>query len=188
MIKMKDFFQWEGWNAISSICQILIALFALIAICITVNQISGKSKAKLDMSIKFGLGIKREKNSERIFPGFCILISNLGMAPIYISECGVEFFHGRKSKKGFFLSDELFVLQPGECITKSITNFDILIPELDDRISLHDKAKLYIKDGTGKTFYKKTKLDYAEFKFEFEKFVKRAEKSNARNITIISCK
>lgn len=183
---MSNFLQWEGWTAVSSICQILIALFALTAICITINQISGKANAKLGMSLQFGLGLLKCNEEMKIAPGFSIHIANLGMAPVYISQCGVEFFRGKTSKTGLFLTDEPFVLQPGECVTKSMSHLEVLIPEFDDKVSLSDKVKIYAKDGTGRTFYKKTEFDYAGFKFEFEKFVKRAEESNTGNINRVN--
>lgn len=175
---MSDFLQWEGWAAVSSICQIFIALFALIAICITLKQISSKSNARLDMSLNFGLGALRYDDVIKVTPGFSIHIANLGMAPVYISECGIEFFQGKKSKTGLFLTDEPFMLQSGECATKSMHHLEGLIPEFDDKVSLHDKVKIYAKCGTGKIYYKETEFDYAGFKFEFEKFVKRAGNSN----------
>lgn len=71
-------------------------------------------------------------------------------------------------------------MQSGENIIKSMSHLDALIPKFDDEVSLHDKVKIYVKSGTGKTFYKETDFDYAAFKFEFEKFVKRAEESNSK--------
>lgn len=179
---MSNFLQWEGWTAVSSICQILIALFALIAICITINQISGKVNPKLGMSLQFGLGMLKYSEKLEVTPGVCILIANLGMAPVFISECGVEFFQGKTFKTGLFVTNEPFVLQPGECVTKSMHHLEFLMPEFDDKVSLRDKVRIYAKDGAGRTFYKKTEFDYAGFKFEFEKFVKRAKESNERSI------
>lgn len=99
---MSIFLQWGGWTAVSSICQIFIALFALIAICITISQISSKANAKLGMSLKFGLDAVKFGEEIKVVPGFSIHIANLGMAPIYVSECGIEFFQGKTSKTGLF--------------------------------------------------------------------------------------
>lgn len=182
VVQMSDFLQWEGWNAVSSICQIFIALFAFMAICITISQISGKANAKLGVFFKFGLGLEKSGAEVKVVPGISIHIANLGMAPIYISECGIEFFQGKTSKTGFFLTEEPFVLQSGENIVKSMSHLEMLLPEFDDKVSLHDKVRIYVKSGTGKTIYKKTDFDYASFKFEFEKFVKRADESNSKKV------
>ena len=87
---MIDFFSWEGWEAVSSICQVFMSIFAFIAICITIKQISSKSKAKLGMSFKVGLGVVEVNEETQIIPGFSMQIVNLGMAPVYITECGIE--------------------------------------------------------------------------------------------------
>lgn len=178
---MSTFFTWEGWNAISSICQLFIAMFAFIAICITVRQISSKSKLKLNMKLNFGLGIYQHNNESKVVPGISISIANLGMAPVYISSCGIEFVHNKSSNPGLFITDEPFVLQSGECVTKSMIHPDAFFEELDNEVSFHDKARIYVVSGTEKIFYKKTDFDYASFKFEFQKVNKKVMESNNSN-------
>ena len=71
-----------------------------------------------------------------------------------------------------------FVLQPGECEIKSMTHFRKVVDDIEDKISLRDTVKMFVVDGAGKTYYKKTGYDYESLKFEFEKMEKRANKGN----------
>ena len=43
---------------------------------------------------------------------------------------------------------------------------------------MRDTVKMFVVDGAGKTYYKKTDYDYESLKFEFEKMEKRANKGN----------
>lgn len=175
---MIDFFSWEGWEAVSSICQVFMSIFAFIAICITIKQISSKSKAKLGMSFKVGLGVVEVNEETQIIPGFSMQIVNLGMAPVYITECGIEISKSKNSNPGLYFSMTPFVLQPGECEIKSMTHFRKGVDDIEDKISLRDTVKMFVVDGAGKTYYKKTGYDYESLKFEFEKMEKRANKGN----------
>lgn len=178
---MNSFWKWEGWTAVSSICQILIMLFAFIAIMITIKQISGKSNAKINASLKFGWGAYRCDGGLESVPGINISIANLGMAPVFISECGIEFLHSKTLKPGILVTGEPFVLQSGECVDKSMPYIQQILSELDNEVSLHDKARIYVTCGTGKTYYSEIKFDYAGFKFEYEKILKRTNKTMKQN-------
>lgn len=174
---MKEFMTWYGWNAVNSICQVCIVLLSLTAIFIALKQISSKSKARLSTSLGFGLGIARQNGVNEVVPGMNITIANLGMAPIFISTCGVKFFDGKKEKAGIFIPGNSFMLQPGESSLKSMPHLELLIPGINDKVSLHDRVFIFVEYGGKKVYYAETKYDYAGFKFEYDKILKRAKQS-----------
>lgn len=175
---MKEFMTWYGWNAVNSICQVCIVLLSITAIFIALKQISSKSKARLSTSLGFGMGIARQNGVNEVVPGMNVTIANLGMAPIFISACGVKFFDGKKEKSGISMPVDSFMLQPGESSLKSMPHLELLIPKINDEVSLHDKVFIFVEYGGKKFYYAETKFDYAGFKFEYDKILKRAEEAN----------
>ena len=81
----------DNYDLINSICQIVVAFAAVAALFLTCRQFSGRAKARLKAKTRFVIG---EKQNREFFVAIRISIVNLGMAPVYISETGIQLWSG----------------------------------------------------------------------------------------------
>lgn len=169
----------KGLDIFNCIFQGIIAVAAVIAICITINQVGGKTKVELKIRPEFRLN---QTNEGIFFVELGLHIVNLGMAPIFVSSCGVQLWERRKEKCTIRISDESFVLKSGvSTIVYGEYNYD----KINDIASLNDKVRIYAVCQMDKTYYEKKKYSYEELKHECEKKSKRVERENQRTEKMI---
>ncbi len=185
MIDLNAFFTWDGWNAINSITQMLLAFAAFFTIIYALHKDKSYLKPKLSLDYKIGMGLWKSNKTEEvsIIVGVAISIWNMGISPIYIADCGIQFGKG-KDKPGFMCNiNEPLLLNSGETKTASISHLNLLFPEVEKegKIRSTDKVVIYVKTGTGAEFFKETSHNYASFKFEYEQKCKQARKRNNSN-------
>lgn len=177
-------FDWllnkNGLDIINCIFQGIIAGAAVFAICITIKQVSGRAKVNLKIRPEFRLNKMKE---EPFFVELGLRIVNLGMAPIFVSSCGIQLWEYRKEKRTIRISDKSFVLQPG---TSTIVYGEYDFDMINDIASLHDKVHIYAVCQMDKIYYDKKKYSYGEFKFECEKINKLVEKEKQRTEKILT--
>lgn len=161
---------WDVLDILNCLFQGVIAIAAVVAIWITVKQISGRANVNLKMKTEFRLNETREGE---FFVELVIHMVNLGMAPVYISSSGVQLWEHRKPKFKMRLSDDSFVLKSGE--SRSVCG-QYKSEMLDDKASLHDKVRIYAVCQMDKVFYEKKSCSYDEFQHECEKIRKRVDK------------
>lgn len=157
-------------NLLNCIFQGIIATAAVVAIWITIKQISGKASIHLKMKTEFRLN---EATGGNLTVELVIHMVNLGMAPVYVSSSGIQLWKRNKQKLKMRISNETFVLQSGEMRTVS---GQYMSEMMDDRASLHDKIRIYAECQMDKVFYDRKKYPYDEFQHEFEKKRKRIDK------------
>lgn len=171
-----SFIKGNELNYMNCFFQFIIALCAVIAICITIQQISSKTKINLKMKMAFRLNkIENDKTIVELE----IKIVNMGMASVYITACGIQLRKHRKKKPKVAISDKLFRLKPGEHISV-VGEYpgDII----DDSSSTYDRVYMYVESQLGKMYYyNKDIMRYEEFWHQYQKFKKRADKDNEKN-------
>lgn len=163
-------------NIINALCQIIIAVAAIVAIIITIKQIQSKKKSNISVSYSVALGLAERKNGDHeIIEGLNIRIRNLGIAPIYYSGCGIMFVKDRKPKKktnypGIMIAEldtrHNGMLKPGDSVlecTQIIDEF-ILIIEKENQILNNYKVYIYVNLCNGKNCYWNTGDTYINFK------------------------
>lgn len=179
---MQNILNWEGLNFINTITQVVIALSAIIAIIITISQVRYKAKANIKGYYKCALGaIKQDiTNKIEVIAGVNIKIVNLGLAPVYIEYCGLKFVGKIKEKNypGIMTTSSIICIKPGESYDGTIPYMNLLLDDIDDKVALHDKVYVYAQLCNGKEHIWRTDDDYAAFKHECRKMIKRAEESN----------
>ena len=78
-------------NIINTISQTIIAFSAIIAIIITLKQIGNRKNPKMILEYYCGIGM----SAKNIFvPDITIKMINVGISPIYIEYCGIDFPKG----------------------------------------------------------------------------------------------
>lgn len=157
-------------DILNCIFQGIIAIAAVVAIWITLKQISSRANVNLKMKTEFRLNETKEGD---FFVELVIHMVNLGIAPIYISSSGVQLWEHRKPKFKMRISDESFVLESGA--SKSVSG-QYISEMMDDKASLSDKVRIYVVCQMDKIFYEKKECSYAEFQHECEKIRKRVDK------------
>lgn len=84
-------------NVTNTLCQVIVAVAAIVAIIITFKQIQSKKKSNLRVSYSFGLSLMaKEDGTREIFEGLNIKIRNVGIAPAYYDDCGIMFVKNKK--------------------------------------------------------------------------------------------
>lgn len=96
-----QFLKWEGWTAVNSLSQMFIALLALVAICITLNQVGNRKQYKIDLEVDI-----KEPNDQQIM--LELFVFNFGIAPLYIRNCWVWDCKSKNNKKK---ERDLFVIE-----------------------------------------------------------------------------
>lgn len=175
---MSTFLHWEGWTAVNGICQILISLFAFIAICITVCQIGNRRRVSID--IKSSLKIVRRNETETTV-GIVFEIFNYGLSPIFMKTCWLGF---RKNTIAYSDSALMCPMQkefihPGECKEFGAAIQSDVIRVIEQKVRYHDTLYVFVESGIGKVKRFKANMDYSEFKFEFERLEKIKEKTTS---------
>ncbi len=131
-------------NLINTISQMLIATSSIVAIVIAIRQIRNKGKANLNLSYAHKMGLYQHTNSEKleVIAGVSIKVINLGLSPIYIEHCGLQFISKRKdlNRPGIMTEYNIIKINPGESFDGSIPHVEILLDKLDDKVSLHDES------------------------------------------------
>jgi hypothetical protein len=153
----------HGLDLINCVCQIIMALAAVIAICITVKQVSGKSKVHLRATTEFRIN---ERHNHTFYVELILNVVNLGMAPVYMSEVGIQLWDGRREKWKMRISTDPIVIMPGD-IAKISGEYDTEM--MDDHATLRNKVCVYVKCQLDRFWFEKVKTPYAEFKHESEK-------------------
>ncbi|MDE5539314.1 MAG: hypothetical protein K2J20_02370, partial [Bacilli bacterium] len=97
-----------------------------------------------------------------------------------IEYCGLKFVNKVKKEDspGIMTTSDIVCIHPGESYDGSIPYIKLLLDDIDDKVSLHDKVYVYAQLCNGKEYSRKTDEDYASFKHECIKMIKRAEESN----------
>lgn len=167
---MAVFFQWEGWTAISSICQVLIALFAFLAILITITQIGNRKKVSLGVDFKLGL-VKSGKDEHTQVIATVFEIWNYGLSPIFVKSCwlGFEKKLKRNSPNALVAPIEKSFIQPGEYKIYATGLEPSILNELEQRVKYSGKLYIFLENGVGSIKIIPCKMSYPEFKFEYEK-------------------
>ena len=182
---MSNILNWEGLNFVNTISQVVIAAAAIIAIIITISQVRYRGKANIKGYYKCALGAIRHDVSNKIevVAGVNIKIINLGLSPVYIEYCGLKFIGKTKLKNypGIMTTSDIVCINPGESYDGSIPYIKLLLHDIEDKVSLHDNVYVYVQLCNGKEHNWKTGDDYAAFKHECMKMIKRAEESNRKN-------
>lgn len=159
-------------NVLNCFFQCIIAVAAVVAIWITIKQISGKGSIHIKLKTKFDLKLNDDNRKEVVL---VIHMVNLGMAPVYISSCGIELYKHKHKKYKMRVFDNPFVLKPG--YSKMVSGY-YLSGEMDDKASLRDKVRIYLICQMDKVYYEKKRYNYDEFKHEYEKVLKRIDEKN----------
>lgn len=163
-------------NLINTVSQIIMAISAIIAIIIAIKQIRYSGRTKLKGYYKCGVGAIKNETTNQIekVVGINIKIINLGLAPVYIEYCGIEFIGEIKNKDypGLMTASDIIKINPGESSNNPIFCVDILLDDIDNKVSLHDKVYVYAKLCDGKILRWKTTDDYSSFKHEYMKVTK----------------
>lgn len=179
---MSNILSCEALNFINTISQVVIALSAIIAIIITIKQVRYRGKANIKGYYKCALGVIRDNTSNKseVVAGVSIQIVNLGLSPVYIEYCGLKFIGKIKNKNypGIMTTSDIVRINPGESYNGSIPYIELLLNDIDDKVSLHDKVYIYAQLCNGKEHSWETGEDYAMFKYECVKMIKRAKESN----------
>lgn len=171
MIKKIDWiFTGNGLEVLNCFFQFVIAGAAVVAIWITIKQISGRAKPNLKMKTEFRLS---EARSGQFIVELVIHMVNMGMAPVYVSSCGVQLWEHRKLKYKMKISDDSFVLKSGE---SRIVCGEYRGKSMNDKASLHDKVRIYAICQLDKVCYERKEWIYDEFKHEYEKINERVNK------------
>lgn len=157
-------------NILNCFFQGIAAVATVVGIWIAVKQISGKAKANLKMKTEFKLN---ETTLEGDYVELVIHLVNLSMAPVYISELGIQLWEKRKLKYTMRIFNIPFVLASGQ--SKAVSG-QYISEMIDDRASLHDEVKIYAICQMDKIYYEKKTIAYDEFKHESEKISKRLDK------------
>lgn len=146
---------------INCMCQIVVASTAVIALILTYRQFSGKAKVKLKAKTTFFID---ENGNGEFVVAIRISIVNLGMAPAYISETGIQGSYGKR-KWSYCTSIDPIVIKPGNIVHISgFFDYDTV----EDRARLNDKVSVYAKCQLDKYWHDKEKIRYDEFKRSFE--------------------
>lgn len=153
----------QGIALITCICQIIVTGSAIVAIIITLKQVSGKTKVKLRATTEFRIN---ERVNHAFYVELVLHIVNLGMAPVYISESGVQLWDGKNQKWSMRISMYPIVIKPGD-IAHISGEYDCEM--MDDHAALHNKVSVYAKCQLDRYWFEKAKVPYAEFKYESEK-------------------
>lgn len=169
-IKMEDFWGWEGWNTISSICQIFLVLFSAVSIFITIFQIKHRRKLKMKVNIKTAK-IKEIENISRYgvkqicsnkITEFSIL--NYGMDRIYIECCWAGTSKG-KNKNSPFRGAEVMIekfIEPGEryYLEKNLVKelLQSVYSKSERNHFYGNEMYFYVRSGTGEINTIKTRL------------------------------
>lgn len=160
-------------DLINCLCQIAVACAAVIALFLTCRQFSGRAKARLKAKTRFVIG---EKQNREFFVAVQISIVNLGMAPVYISEAGIQLWDGNRKKWSMCTSLDPIVIKPGNIVHVS-GEYDFEM--MEDHATLHDKVSVYAKCQLDRCWIDKQRVSYADFNHEYEK-VKRSLPENDR--------
>jgi hypothetical protein len=158
---------------INCLCQFWVACTATVALVLTYRQFSGKAKARLKAKIRFFIG---EKQNNEFFVAIRISVVNLGMAPVYISETGIQLWDGNRKKWSMCTSLDPIVIKPGNIVHVS-GEYDFEM--MEDHATLHDRVSVYAKCQLDRCWIDKERVSYAEFNHEYEK-VKRSLPENNR--------
>lgn len=154
----------EHWiDLINCACQIIVAVAAVVAIIITLQQVSGKSKVKLKATTKFQIN---ERHDHTFCVELVLYIVNLGMAPVYISESGIQLWDNRKEKWQMIVSKDPIIIKPGDIAEISCEYNSELV---DDHAALRDTVSVYAKCQLDRCWFDKSRIPYGEFKHESEK-------------------
>ena len=182
LFDLDAFFSWDGWNAINSLTQLLLACAAFFTIAYALNKDKSYTKPKLNMNYKIGMSLWKSNTSNEtsVIAGVTIYMWNMGVSSIYITDCGIQFGKG-KDKPGFMcMIKEPILLNPGQKETASIYHLDLLFPDFEKEVKIKptDKAVIYVKTGTGVELYKEIEHNYASFKYEYEQISNKAKEQN----------
>lgn len=180
---MYIFLKTEILNIINTLSQLVIAISAVVAIVIAIKQTRYKRKANIKGN--YACVLTMNKYNAEVVSIIGIQIINFGLSPVYIEYCGIEFAEKIKNKNnlGFATSSGVICIKPGESCKDNIPLDECVINEINDKVSIHDKVYVYAKLCNGKIQRWKTKDDYATFKHEAEKMIKRAKESNNKIVT-----
>lgn len=178
---MHIFFSEEVLYFINTVSQLVIAISAVVAIIIAIKQTRYKGKANIKGYYKCKLGMIEHNDSKEleVVSGISIKIINLGLSPVYIENCEIEFAKKIRNKNnpGFMTVSDVVCIKPGESYIGSIPLKEFIIDDINDKVSIHDKVYVYAQLCNGKIRKWKTKVDYASFKHEAEKIIRRARES-----------
>lgn len=163
-------------NVTNTLCQVIVAVAAIVAIIITFKQIQSKKKSNLRVSYSFGLSLMaKEDGTRKIFEGLNIKIRNVGIAPAYYDDCGIMFVKNKKdlSRKehiGICIAqldeEHKGTLKPGDSVTEStiITDEFVSLFQKEHQVLNDDKVYIYVNLCNGKKLYWDTGDTYIKFK------------------------
>lgn len=174
--------EWNILDFVNTISQVVIALCAIIAIVITIRQVRYIGKANIKGYYRCALGAIEYNDSKEIevVAGVNIKIINMGLSPVYIEYCGLEFIGKERNSDypGIMTTSEVVCINPGESYDGTISHIELLLDKIDDEVSLHDRVYVYVQLCNGEEQKWKTDDDYATFKHECTKMINRAEEEN----------
>lgn len=167
-------------NVINNICQVVMAISSVIAIVIAIMQIRYRRKPNLKLSYSYAMGLHKNSNKQEIIAGISVKIINLGLSPVYIEYCGLQFVNKEKkfNSPGIMTEYNVVKIAPGESFSGSIPHVELLLNNLENEVALHDKMYIYVQLCNGKTYKVRTNEDYASFKHEFLKVAKKVSNKN----------
>lgn len=156
---VEDFFKWEGWTAISSICQVLIALFAFVAICITLCQIGNRKKMRIDIKLSTQRANIPERTNEKVAE-MTVEIFNYGLSPIFIKGCWISFYKKKVTRvdNAFVFEIDKEFIRPGECKTFKGTFTSEDRWRIGKEAADDDYIYVFIESGIGKIKRIKTSI------------------------------
>lgn len=162
------FFQWDGWTAISSICQVLITLAAFWAVLITLRQIGNRKKVSLDIDFTLKI-VNRSKDDKTKIIATVLEIWNYGLSPIFIKSCwfGFEKNLKRTSPNALVVPIERTFINPGEYKIFATGLNRFILSELGQRVKRSGKLYVYIENGVGTTKRVPFKTDFSKFLLEY---------------------
>ena len=161
----------NGWQIVNAIVQNVIAMSAWVTIILTKQQVSSTTKVKLKMYTEFQTSVENGKAVVEIV----LHIINLGMASVYIEEWGIALQRYRGKNCNMSISKELFELEPGKPYEVSCY---YPINTINDKASLRDKVRIYVRCRLGEIYYSKQKFPYYEFKHDYQKIMESVDSAN----------
>jgi len=168
-----DFCLWVGWTAVSSICQILIALLAFVAIIITISQIGNYKKISIGAELSLKIVNSSQCKGEKVI-ATVLEIYNLGRAPIFIKSCWLGFKKNtmRDTSDALILPIEKGFLQPGEYKVYANGIPHNIIDALSSKAKFESEMYVFLENGMGKTKVINCGMSYPKFQFEYNRLCK----------------
>lgn len=179
-------------DIINVVCQIIVALSAVIAIVITIKQVNNRGKINLKTRFRVSerIGFDGELQAITQREDFvhepCIIISifNNGISKVFINSIGMACKSTIKEDKGkitgeYIATDDEFVIGPGEFKNISLGYLEAWLHGHKD-VKETDEIYIVVNYNMDKTRYYKTTHTFGSVIKEWRERVERIEKDDSK--------